>query len=66
MSNLFMSYDYSGLEEAKKLSEPCPAEFIDFLLSWGTFDLERGHCASFQIYNENGEIVYNSETKVAA
>jgi predicted nucleic acid-binding Zn ribbon protein len=58
--NYFLSYDMSGFESAKKDAEPCPVEHIDYLLDWALYDFSKGHCESFEIYDEEGNIFFQS------
>jgi hypothetical protein len=59
-----MSYDQSGFKEAKRLSDPlAPAmsfqeEFL-VLLDWGFQDMASGNCSSFQIFNDQGEMIFS-------
>lgn len=64
--NLFMSYNHAGFETAKAETEPCPEGHIQFLIDWGSHDLSKGFCSSFQIYNELGKVVFSKEFQEAA
>jgi hypothetical protein len=67
-----MSYDYAGFETAKNDSVSTNPELttkeeffeaFEYTIKWGSHDWSLGHCESFQIYNQDGEIIFNSENK---
>lgn len=64
---IVMSYDNSGFAEARDNSEIVEivnhADFlkqVEELIAWGCHDLFTNNCTSFQIYNEAGEIIFDS------
>lgn len=69
MMNIFMSYDNTGFQTAVKDSDPKPFpkeeyyEVFEYLLQCGSHDWSSGNCESFQIYNEQGEIIFNSSNR---
>lgn len=65
-----MSYDNKGFRDAQEgtcltelKSDKEYVEAMEFLIIWASHDWSRGYCQSFQIYNQDGEIVFNSEVK---
>jgi len=71
MKFLYSSYDREGFQAALDYgldfneSESIERQH-EILCHCGNLDLNAGHCTSFQIYNDSGEIVFNSETQKAA
>ncbi len=72
LMNLFISYDHAGFKEAVANTDDKPFPLSQYddvlgqLLLWGNHDLNLGLCDSFQIYNESGLVVFNSENREAA
>lgn len=62
--NLFMTYDNQGFEQAVKESDSSPflpeeyRSVLSQLIAWAIHDYTKGFCDSFQIYNEQKEIVF--------
>jgi hypothetical protein len=66
--NLFMSYDNYGFKAALDYGtdehfnrEHTLAEQLEQLLDHASWDLYKGFCKSFQVYTEDGELIFNSE-----
>jgi hypothetical protein len=63
LMNLYMSYDHSGFEEAKRLSDPDGFEPHHYrhhlfqMMSHGMYDMNKGFCSSFQIYSDKGHLI---------
>lgn len=36
-------------------------EALEYLFQWGSIDWQQGSCSSFQIYNTEGELVFDSK-----
>lgn len=73
MTNLFMSYDNSGFEEAKKLgtdkhfnNSHTLTEQLEQLIVMGNHDLFKCFCSSYEIYDESGALVFRNSLKDAA
>lgn len=61
-----MSYDFAGFTQALLASDNLPfneteiPEVIAFLKEYGDYDLRQGLCHSFQLYNQDGVIIFDS------
>jgi hypothetical protein len=64
--NIYMSYNQEGFTEAKRVSDQQEfsldelPEMISYLVSCGGYDFLKGHCESYQIYNQDGVIILDS------
>lgn len=60
----FLGYDHESFSEAKSLNV-MPFEDILQGIAYAGRDLAMGYISNFQIYRDNGELVFDSQ-KVAA
>lgn len=66
MTRLYISYDHEGFEAAKAHgtdevfdSTHSIADILEQLISDANHDWFHGHCESYQIYNDKGDIVFH-------
>ena len=68
--HLYMTYDGRGFDAAVKESDPDPISpenyhnILSQLISWGMHDFTLELCDSFEIYNEQKEIVFEMKREI--
>lgn len=66
MPKLYLAYDYESFEFASTETIVCTTN-IHYWLEYAWHDLTLGYCFQFKIYNEYGEVVFESlPSRVAA
>lgn len=57
--NLHMSYDNAGFEVAVRNSVGQTCTDVDVLVVDGFHDFKAGNCETFQIYNDEGKLLFS-------